>query len=81
MYQPFSNFLTDRSKVVIFCISFLLFVFVYVCYTVLFVPCSLMVTCCDRADPLAFLFVMLSCVLSLSHMCSGLGVVLVCVDS
>ena len=54
-----------------FCGSFLLFMF-YVClyYTILSVPCSLFVTCWERADPLALLCVMFSCVLSLSHMVS-----------
>ena len=37
---------------------FLLFVFVY--YTVLPVPCSLMVTCWESADLLALLYVMFS---------------------
>ena len=44
-----------------FCESFLLFVF-HVCTAVLSVPCSLVVTCWERADLLAFLCVMFSCV-------------------
>ena len=47
---------------------FLLFMFrVYLCHTVLSVPCSHVVTCWERADLLALLFVVFSCVLSLSH--------------
>ena len=60
MFKPFSNFLTDRSKTVLFGESFLLFVFsVCVCYTELSVSCSLVVTCWERADPLAILCEML----------------------
>ena len=46
-----------------FCGSFLLFMF-HVCLysTVLFVPCSLVVTCWERADLLALLYVMCSCI-------------------
>ena len=47
---------------------FLLFVFV--CYTMLSVPCSLVVTCCERADLLALVYMIFSCVLSLSNMVS-----------
>ena len=36
--------------------------FVFVCHTVLSVPCILEVTCCERADLLALLYVMFSCV-------------------
>ena len=46
---------------------FLLVMFhVDVCYAVVSVPCSLVVTCCERADLLAVLCVVFSCVLSLS---------------
>ena len=63
MFKPFSSFLTDRSKTVLFGEIFLLFVFsVCVCYTVLSVSCSLVVNCWERADPLAILCEMLSCV-------------------
>ena len=51
----------------------LLFMF-HVClyYTVLSVPCSLMITSWKRADLLALLCVMFPCVLSLFHMvCLG----------
>ena len=41
------------------------------CFAVLSVPCSLEVTCCERADLLAVACAMLSCVLSLSQMCPG----------
>ena len=39
-----------------------------VCHIVLSVPCSLVVICWERADPLTLLYVIFSCVLSLSHM-------------
>ena len=42
---------------------FLLFLFhVYLCYAALSVPCSLVITSCEKADLLALLFVVLSCV-------------------
>ena len=46
-----------------FCGYFLLFIF-HVClyYTVLFVPYGLVFTCWERADLLALLYVMFSCV-------------------
>ena len=44
--------------------------FVFVCHTVLSVPCSSLVTCSVMADLLALLSVMFSCVSSLSHMVS-----------
>ena len=45
--------------------------FCYLCLMfVLPVPCSLVIICWERADLLAFLCVMLSCVLSLSLMVS-----------
>ena len=40
---------------------------VCLCCAVLSVPCSLVVTCWERADLLALLCVVLYCVLSLSH--------------
>ena len=43
--------------------------------------CSLVVTCWKWANLLALLYVMFSCVLSLSHVVSFLGVVLDCIDS
>ena len=65
---PLFNFLTDRS----FCGSFLSFVFrVCRCLTALSVYCSHVVTCWERADLLALLCVMFSCVLLLYHMVSG----------
>ena len=36
--------------------------FAFVCHTVLFVPCSLVVTCWETADFLALLYVMFPCV-------------------
>ena len=44
--------------------------FMFVCHTVLSVPCNFVVTCLERTDLLTRLFVMFSCVLSLSHMVS-----------
>ena len=44
-----------------FCGSFLLFM-LRVCHAVLSVHCSLVVTCCERANLLAILCVMFSCV-------------------
>ena len=40
----------------------LLFVMCVSCHTVSSVPCSLVVTCWERADPLTLLYVMFSCV-------------------
>ena len=51
-----------------FCGPFLLFMFhICLCYSVLSVPCSLVVTCWDRAGLSALLCVICTCVLSLSH--------------
>ena len=63
---------TERSKAVLFCGSFLSFVF-HVCHAVSSVPCSLVVTCWEISDLLALLYVIFSCVLSLSHMVSWVG--------
>ena len=65
MLKPSSDFLsTDRSKALFLWWSFLLFMF-HAClyYTVLSVPCSLVISCLERADLLALLSVMFSCVL------------------
>ena len=48
---------------------FFLFMFP-VCLVFLSVHCSLVVTCWERADLLALLYVMFYCVLSLSHVVS-----------
>ena len=61
-----SNFRTDRSKVVLL-LKILFVVCICLYHTVMSVYCSLEVTCWERADLLALLFVMLSCVLSFSH--------------
>ena len=42
-------------------------VYVCICYAAMSVSCSLMVTFWERADLLALLYKMFSCVLSLSH--------------
>ena len=52
-----------------FCGPVLLFMF-RVCPAVLFVHCSLMVTCWERANLLALLYVLSSCVLSLPNVMS-----------
>ena len=54
---------------------FLLFMF-RVCHAVLSVHCSLVVTCWERANLLALLYVMFLVFLSLSMWCPGSGVVL-----
>ena len=53
---------------------FLLFM-LHVClyYTVLSVPCSIVITKWERAGFLALVYVMIPCVLSLSHMVSRVG--------
>ena len=69
MSKPSSNFLTDYSKAVL--LLWILFVFrVCLCHAIFSDPCSLVVTCLKRADPLALLCVIFSCVLSLSDMVS-----------
>ena len=50
-------------------------------YTVLSVPCSLVITCLERADLLSLLCVMFSCVLSSPYWYPGSGVVPDCIDS
>ena len=60
---------SDRSKVGLLSGSFLLFIFhVYLSYALLSVPCSLLVTCLERADPLALMCVVFFVFLSFSHM-------------
>ena len=63
---------TGLSKAVLhFVDPFLLFVFhVCLCYSFLPVPCSLVITCWERVALLALLYVVFSCILSLSHMVS-----------
>ena len=60
MLKPSSNFLTDHSKVVL--LLWILFIICASCHTVLSVPCSLVVTCWEKADILGLLCVMFSCV-------------------
>ena len=54
-----------------------------VSYHTVSVPCSLVVTCCwERADLLAFLYVMFSCVFChFLILCPRSGVVFDCMDS
>ena len=61
MLKPYSIFLMIVPRWCFFCGSFLLIVF-HVCQAVLSVPCSLVVTWWERADLLALLYVMISCV-------------------
>ena len=49
----------------------LLMLHVGLCCAVVSVPCSIVVTCLGRADLLAVMCVVISCVLSLSKMCPG----------
>ena len=51
----------------------LFFSCVCLCHTVMSVSCSLVVTCWERADLLVLMYVMFSCVLSLSHTVSWVG--------
>ena len=53
-----SNVLTDRSKAML--LLWIIFVVCVSCHTVLFVPCSLVVTFQERADLLALLYVIFS---------------------
>ena len=64
MFKPSGVLFTDSSKAVfLLWIFFLKFMF-HVClyYTVLSVPCSIVITCWERADLLVLLCVMFSCV-------------------
>ena len=60
LFYPSSNFLTGHSKVVL--LSWIFFF-----HIVLSLSCNLVVTCWERADLLAVMYVTVSCVLSLSH--------------
>ena len=61
MFKPSHKYFTDRLKVWRFRYLHLLFVFVCLCYAVLSVPCSLVVTCWESANLLALLYVVFSC--------------------
>ena len=62
IFKPSSIF-TDHFKTVLLLWAILIFVFhVCICYAVLSVPCSLVITCCERDDLLALLCVIFSCV-------------------
>ena len=74
MFKPFSNSFTNRYKATLLLwFLFLLFMFhVCVYYTVLTVPCRNGITCWERADLLAHLCVMFSCVfVTFPHGVSG----------
>ena len=71
--HPVKIFLLTVPKRCFFCGSFLLFLFrVCRCHEFLSVHCSLLVTCWERADLLALLYVMFSCVFVTSP-CGVLG--------
>ena len=77
MFRPSGDFFTDRSKTVL-----LLWILFAVCFTHVFINLSyLFLVAWEKTDLLALLCVMFPCVLSLSHMVSGQGVVLDCIDS
>ena len=54
---------------------------VFVCHTVLSVPCSLVVTCWERADLLALVYDVFLCFCHVQIWCSRSGVVFNCIDS
>ena len=66
-FKPSSEYFIDRSKAVLL----LWMLHVGVCCAVVSVPRNLVVACWERADLLAVVYVLFSCVLSLSQMCSG----------
>ena len=62
IFKPFSNYFWDHSKVVLFCGSILLCVFcLCLCYTVLSVSFSHVITCFESTDLLALMFMMCFC--------------------
>ena len=65
MFKPYSNFPTDSFKGVLSWILLLCSIFVR--HTVSSVPCGLVITCRERADLLALLYVMVSCVYVTSY--------------
>ena len=71
MFKPSIDFILTVPRQCFSCGSFLLFMF-HVClyYTVGSVPCSLVITCWERLDLLALLYVTFPSVLPLSHMVS-----------
>ena len=58
MFKPSSNFHTDHYKAVL--LLWILFVTGVSCHTVLSFPCSIVLTCWERVDILALLYVMFS---------------------
>ena len=72
MLKPSSNF-ADRFKAVL--LLWIIFMFILV------LPCSPVIACWEKADLLALLCAVFSCVSSLSHRSSGSGIVLDCIDS
>ena len=48
MFKPSSDCLADSSKAVLLCPLLLMF-HVYICYSIVSAPCSLVITCCVLA--------------------------------
>ena len=73
---------TDCSKaVLLLLIVFVIMFHVCLYYTILSVPCSLVITCWERAGLLALLCDVSLCLCHFQIRCSGSGVVLDCIDS
>ena len=63
MFKPSSDFLLIVPRRCFFCASCFIFRFHgCLCYAVLFVPCSFVITCGEKADILSLLCVVFSCV-------------------
>ena len=79
MFEPLVIVLLSVPRQCFFCGSFLLFMLhVCLCYAVLSVACSLMITCLERVDLSALLCVVFC---HFPIWCPGSGVVLDCIDS
>ena len=77
-YRLESCSITDRSKAMLLLWTF----FFAICDSLCPFVCSVSCSCWERADLLALLCMMFSCVLSLSPIrCPGSGVALDCIDS
>ena len=81
VFKPSSIFFYRLFQGDAFVDPFCCLCFVNVCHAVLSVPYSLLVNCWERADLLALLYIMFSCVCVTSHMVSWSGVVFDCIDS
>ena len=76
----FSIIRLHSSKAVFLCGPFFVNC-VCLCHTYMSVSCSLLVSCWERADLLALLYVMLLVFCNFPIFCPGSGVVLDCIDS